>query len=193
MTWPWTNLTKELQKRLEEAKDESKLIPAEDVFEWLRNRPKQNWFVVKWNNFRYGVNLKVWQVYHWFKPHHKTIRNSIPKHWVDLDEVIRQVNFAAVVEFYEQEYQGYVKDDMFPDRDRQAYEFHIWLKDAYQYITTNRPKLAEAIYDPVCWDCVDIDERSKCYDNMHLKEQELDNLDTKFLKDIVEKRALFWT
>jgi len=193
MIWPWTNVKKELEKRVLEARNSSNLIPAEDVFKYLHNLPKQNFFVRKINNLKYDLNRFAWDLYRFFNPCHKKIRKCIPRTWVDLDEIIRTVNFTALTEFYEDEYDGYVEDKQFPHHNEESLAFDKWIKDAYLYITEERQKLYDKIYEVSCWDIENLDEKSQCYDLMHKRELELESKDTQILKEIVANRLKFWS
>lgn len=193
MMWPWTNLSKELTKRLEESKDESKLIKIEDVFEHLKNLPKPNFFVRHYRNLTYYLNDRSWQIYRWFKPCHSKIRKTIPRGWKDLDYVIREMNFAALVEFYENEYDGCMEDPQFPFLNEENKKFDTWINAAYLYITEQREEMELEIQSISCWDLESVDSKSECYDKLLEMETNLNKADTKILIEIIENRFKMWS
>lgn len=192
MQWPWSNPYKELAERLKESEEDLKLIPMEDVFNYLKNMPKPNFFVRQYRNLTYFLNNKVWVIYRWFKPCHPKIRKAIPRGWADLDYVIREMNFAALVEFYEEEYEGYEEDPTFLSINEENKKFDEWIHSAYSHITKHRKEMEKEIENISCWDTEDLDEKSKCYEDLLEKETILDKADTKVLVEIIQNRFKMW-
>ena len=92
MTWPWTNMQKELQKRLKELDNPETLktcMPVEDVFAMIKNRPPLKWYQKLWNKIHFTTYDSVWYVYRLFKPCHQKIRNTIP-HLKPMADISRQ-------------------------------------------------------------------------------------------------------
>jgi hypothetical protein len=71
-------------------------------------------------------------------PENTEIRNAIPKKWVDISELIVQVNFAMIKSFYEKEYLNGHVDWNFNQEHK---SFADWLEKVYHYITVEKPKL----------------------------------------------------
>jgi hypothetical protein len=185
--WPWQSPTKEIKKRLEEVeKDDfaSITISSEDFFESLRNRPKPK-FYVRWyyraSSYLYDLS---WTVYRWFKPCNKSIRDSIPRQWIDLCDLIRIVNFKIVVSFYEEEYK-----DAYVEFDR---EFVVWLEYAYFYIKKERQTFLDAI-DIIHEKNYDLPYKDRSYKDILEMEDKITSLDDNVLNGVIKYRAHFWT
>lgn len=195
MTWPWTNTQKELQKRLKELENPDTLkscLPVEDVFAMIRNRPPLKWHQKLWNKIHFTTYDSVWYVYRLFKPCHQKVRNTIPRQWSDLVELIRDVNFAFIVEFYEDEYRKESFAD--PDND-EAQKVAEFLETSYKYIKEERELLQNKIsleLDLV-WRVDNKEQRSKTYADIFVLEKELESRDTEVLVKLMQYRAWMWS
>jgi hypothetical protein len=138
LTWPWTNLKKELDKRVKEVESEEvKLYTFEEVRESiLKYKP------TKWESFWYGIKFRLhelcWAVYRLFKPCHSRIRKVIPKQWCDLTELTLLVNFEIIKSFVEEEM--HIIDW---DHSKEAKEAREWLLSSYKYITKERKEFQD--------------------------------------------------
>lgn len=83
------------------------------------------------------------------RPSHQKLRKSIPRNWVDTVNLIVNVNFAMIKEFYEDEYLlGFVD---WKGTGKNHENFEKWLKKTYKYITEERALLnnkLELAYPP---------------------------------------------
>ena len=159
-----------------------------------------------------------WQMYYYdyvkpiFCPKNKNIRKAVPRKWADITSLIVDVNFAMIKQFYEDEYLlGIVDWEGSSERHK---KFEQWLKEAYAYVAHKRPSLEAEMnnsYPPSKpfnqWFEEKIDENGKKiyemkddgipyevkYKEVIRLEKEIDELDTKFLKEMVEYRHYFWT
>lgn len=183
--WPWQSLQKELEKRFNESKDmKVETFSAESFFDELRNRPKPPFYVRWYNNIRWSLNDFSWDVYRFFKPCNKRLRKVIPKRWMDLDQIIRIVNFEIFLQFYEEEYK-----DAQMEFDT---EFVLWLEDGYRYLTIGRNGIQSKIEDE--FDRLrDLPYAQQKYDLIWELEREMDEKDTVILIGIIKYRGHFWT
>jgi hypothetical protein len=145
-------------------------------------------------------------------PQHKKVRAAVPRTWADITSMIVDVNFAMIKEFYEDEYlQGTVDWENSSEGHK---KFEQWLKEAYAYAAHKRPSL-EAERDnsyPPSRPFDDLfeektDEKGRRmyqmkddgvpyevkYKDVIRLEKEIEETDTKFLKEMIEYRDYFWT
>ena len=195
MTWPWTNINKELEKRIKELDNPEtlkKCIPAEDVFAMIRNRPPLKWYEKLWNKIHFTTYDTVWYVYRLFKPCHKKIRKAVPRQWSDLVELTREVNFAIIVEFYEDEF----SEESFQSPDNEeTLKVAEFLKTSYKYIKEDRALLQNKIDIELdqAWRNNESEQRSKIYHDTFILEQELETRDTEVLVNLMRFRAWLWS
>jgi len=139
-TYPWTSknkLAQELTEALKEVKDPSKctqIIDIDDWFDQIRNR-RIPWYEKIWYSLERNFYEASWNIYNWFNPCHKPVRNAIPKRWCDAPELVLLVNFAIIKEFVEEEMDSVVWDD---ETRPEPFAAGIWLKSSYEYITKER-------------------------------------------------------
>lgn len=190
MMWPWTtkkDITNLLKKRQKEIEDNpSDLIPFTNVNELLKNRSQYKPSLL--TRLKWDLHEISWKVYRYFIPAHKQIRNSIPRPWTDIAELIHIVNFEFVKSFYENE-----KDSTdWIATGEPAADFIKWLERAYNYITTERPKILEEISQSY-----PSFEATGSYEEKYGPLIKLENLlnerDTEVLIEIVKRRAFFWS
>jgi len=142
----------------------------------------------------------------WFNPRHTKLRKSIPNQWSDSSELVREVNFAIITEFYEDEYtNGFVNWES----DDTHKEFAKWLESAYDYIKNGRPKMEETLYasypkhDKKLKDCKDFNEYfnrdgdipyEEKYEDVIYWENLIETRDNKILVELVSKyKGFMWT
>ena len=147
-----------------------------------------------------------------FRPQHSRIRKSIPRQWRDIESLIYSVNFEMIKSFYEEEFLADIIDWDYDDIHR---DFASWLKQAYQYITVERPDLEkqqDGAYPPLKdWDeMFETIETKNCgtrllqlvdddipyetkYKEVNRLEQLIADKDTEVLTEMIKRRAFFWT
>lgn len=130
-TWPWTNLRKELEKR-SDTQEHVSFASVDEMMEHIKSI-KTPWYESIYNNIMWTLNDWVWYLYRQIRPCHAAVRDAIPKSWVDDVELIRDVNFAIIKEFYEKESNTV---DWTAHEEHQA--FYAWLQASYEYITSGR-------------------------------------------------------
>lgn len=157
-----------------------------------------------------------------FSPKHKTVRKAVARGYSDLVQVIVDVNFAIIKEFYEEEYLNGIVDWQATETDK---EFAKWLENSYLYITEGKNKLETQLaaaypetppFDEMWKEIEDVDSLDKqCLDkdSMELKsceeiygkpfeevyadvnilEKLIEDTDTKILTEMIRYRGFFWT
>lgn len=146
-----------------------------------------------------------------FQPCHKEIRKSIPREWRDISDVMVIMNFEAIKSFYREEYLADIVDWQATESTN---KFSLWLTDAYQYITLERPQLLKDL-EHAYPDCGTLDtlfvptinedglrlftmqEDPVPYEIKYKEVTRLQALiekkDTDILLEFVRSRDLFWT
>lgn len=187
LTWPWTNIYKELAKRLEESKDPSKLLTWEQVKEDLKIPRKVSMFT----KLKFKLYDLTWYLYRLYKPCHTNIRNSIPRKWVDLDEVLRTVNFEIIKSYYVNEHntEGFGHTEL-------GREFNVWIESAYKYITVERQAMEEDMFSetfkPAQLELFS-DASKEYYEHMTRVENQIDDKDTEVLLNLIKFRKFLWS
>lgn len=146
-----------------------------------------------------------------FFPKHKKVRAAVPRTWADITSMIVDVNFAMIKEFYEDEYLDGMVDWQGSSEGHKKFE--EWLKEAYAYAAYKRPSL-EAERDnsyppsrPFDEMFQPIEENGKKlyqmkddgvpyevkYKDVIRLDKEIEENDTKFLKEMIDYREYFWT
>lgn len=115
-----------------------------------------------------------------WRPQHSRIRKAVPKHWVDLDHVLQEVNFEIIKSFYEDEYKAGIVD--WEGTGGEALKFTKWLEEAYMYVTSYRKVLEKQI-----------DNAYPNYREVEKLEKEMEDKDTKVLIELVKWRRHLWT
>jgi hypothetical protein len=113
-------------------------------------------------------------------PKHSRIRKAVPRHWMDLDHVLQEVNFEIIKSFYEDEYLAGIVD--WEGTGGDSLEFVKWLEDAYIYVKSYRAVLEKQI-----------DNAYPNYKKVDKLEQEMEKRDTKVLTELVKWRRHMWT
>ena len=144
-----------------------------------------------------------------FKPQNSKIRNSIPKTWCDISELIVRVNFQFIKSFYEDEYTNGTID--WSHTEAHA-NFAKWLENSYKYITEERVKLEkekddaypEIDFDKLFTKSTDNQGRSVFsllsdvpyevkYAEVIRLEKLIEEKDTQVLNNLINFREHFWT
>ena len=124
--------------------------------------------------------------FYWMKvktiwaPKHSRIRKVIPRHWNDLDGVLQNVNFEIIKSFYEEEYVEGPVD--WEGSGKEAGKFAKWLEASYKYVDQDRPALEKQI-----------ENAYPNYRKVEKLEQEMEDMDTKILTELVKYRKHLWT
>ena len=128
-----------------------------------------------------------------YKPQHSRIRNSVPKHWIDLDGVLITVNFEIIKSFYEDEYKDGVVDW---NSDAKHKKFAKWLEQAYKYVAVDRAILENKIENAYP-DLSKVKSGKKTYKELYGKvgelEKEMFDKDTKVIYELLKNREFLWT
>jgi hypothetical protein len=149
-----------------------------------------------------------------FLPQNNRLRKAIPRVWADTTHLLVHINFEMIKIFYEEEYLSGLIDWESDDNHK---EFSQWLEEAYRYITVVRPQLeinlADAYptvgsldewfkkFEPVTRDgkkfYVYKNEDDTPYEIKYAEVIKLEKLiednDTKFITEAIQKRSFFWT
>jgi hypothetical protein len=150
---------------------------------------KPSWqFRVRWF-IQYEIIRRIpYQIrdFYWMKvktiwaPKHSRIRKAVPRHWMDLDHVLQEVNFEIIKSFYEDEYKAGIVD--WEGTGGDSLKFTKWLEEAYIYITSYRKVLEKQI-----------DNAYPNYKKVEKLEKEMEDKDTKILTELVKWRRHMWT
>lgn len=170
----------------------------EDIWYKISESKAGRWFY--WN----VEDKYLYKIRKFFNPCHKLVRNSIPRTWSDLTELIVDINFAIIRDFFENEYNQNTVD--WVGSSKEHAEFEQWLRAAYYYITVERPQLEKELSDS--FEKVDVNlPLDKWVENMNNDkrtyeekygetdriEAEIDKRDTQVIVQMVTYRAFFWT
>jgi hypothetical protein len=141
---------------------------------------------------KYVIREKYYKLKSFFIPQHKKIRAAIPRTWTDLVDTIREVNFAMVVEFYEDEYLDGYTDWSATEEHK---EFERWLIMAYDYIKIKRPAIEKEYWNsfPDLSNGAEGKSYKELYGETNRLEKEVTDKDTELLVQIVSRRGMFWT
>lgn len=191
--------------------------PLDYKFTW---RTKFNlWWYTKKKSITYLIPYQIrdgwYKIKCFFKPHGKKYRAAIPNTWTDVSMLIKDVNFAFVKGFYEDEYLKGIVDWNSDEYNR---KFAKWLESAYKYITIDRPALQkqmDAAYPETNFNdmfdepktdehgrvtrtmksCKELYGKSyeEIYSEVNRLEALIDKKDTKILTEIIKYRQYFWT
>jgi hypothetical protein len=144
-------------------------------------------------------------------PCHSRIRKAVPRGWMDITNLILDVNFEMLKSFYEEEYKANTTD--WKGSSEQHAAFEQWLIKAYRYVTVERPILNQRLdnsyppskpfdemFEPVVRDgkkfytLVDdgIPYEVKYKDVIHF-EKVIFEKDTEVLTGMITNREYFWT
>lgn len=138
------------------------------------------------------IRVFKYKVKFFIKPMVPRMRNAWKRHeYMDICDGIIKINFALIQDFwYEEVKQGYIDWGSSVIHE----EFYIWLENAINYIEIEREnllkKLDEAEHNAFI-------SKEKQYELRYGEVTEISKLieekDTKLLKEMIEKREMFWT
>lgn len=144
---------------------------------------------------RYLRNVYYYKVRPIFYDMNKRVRKQIPRTFAETDNMFRNVSFALIIDFYENQFiEGQVDWTYTKEHENAA----NWLKLAYKYITEHRPLLNDLNEEFL--DSYDFDdllayneENRKVNQMMHELEELIDALDSTILHGLVTYRFYLWT
>jgi hypothetical protein len=173
-------------KRSETETTDYKFNSVEELMDHIKSK-KYPWYESLYNNIKWTLSDWWWSVYRCIRPCHAPVRAAIPRGYIDGVELIRDVNFAIIKEFYEE-------DTSHVDWSAHAehQEFYNWLQKSYEYITCDRlikdQELAQA------WE--HIDHSKPCtskYARIEAIEGQIEQQDDKILQEMMKYRKYFWS
>ena len=136
----------------------------------------ENMLPYRWSEF-YFKNIKPV-----FFPNNRIILDTIPKQPANISDLIVDVNFAMIKQFYEKDY---LLGLVYWEATKDLEQFEQWLKEAYVYICYKRPSLkAELKYGVSLQEALD---NSCC-----TTEEEITKNDTKILVQMMKYKNYFW-
>jgi hypothetical protein len=190
LTWPWTNLKKELNQRVKEAESgEAKFYSFEEVKESIFNYKPTKWERF-WSSLKYELHDLSWKAYRFFKPCHSRIRNVIPRQWCDLTELTLMINFEIIKSFVEDEMD--VIDWEYCEDSRAA---AAWLKSSYKYITEERKELQDNL--EIAYSRVDYTDKDLTYQDKYKEviqiEEKINDTDKDIIIGLANHRAWLWS
>ena len=189
MMWPWTNQQKELEKRLNEAKEGPfiEIKNVDDFFDQIKNKKYTFWEDL-WLTIKFKSNDFFWYVYRLFNPCHKRIRRVIPRRWCDLTELTLLLNFEIIKSYVEEEMDSVVWDQ---GEHKLAGD---WLRSTYEYITIGRPALQNQFDEAIK---IASKERSlpyaERYGETNRIEALIDEKDRETLEGLAKYRQYLWS
>jgi hypothetical protein len=165
-----------------------------------------------WDLFPYSWRMTYYEkIKPIFKPQNQRIRKAIPRTWVDVTELVVDVNFEFIKAFYEDEYKADIVDWEATEHHK---EFAEWLEKAYEYVTKIKPQLEIDLQNAYpSHDGFDdmfelkTDENGKRlfqfkddgvpyevkYKEVNRIEEEIRSRDTEVLTELIKRREYFWT
>jgi hypothetical protein len=165
-----------------------------------------------WDLFPYSWRMTYYEkIRPIFRPQNQRIRKAIPRTWVDVTELIVDVNFEFIKAFYEDEYKTDIVDWEATEHHK---EFAEWLEKAYEYVTKIKPQLEIDLQNayPPFKPIEEMFERIPQEDGttrMYMKddgipyevkykevnriEEEIKTRDTEVLTELIKRRDYFWT
>ncbi len=190
LSWPWTNIKKELDKRIKEVESgEVKMYTFEEVKESILNRKPTKWEAF-WFNIKFELHELTWKVYRLFKPCHSRIRNVIPRQWCDLTELTLIINFEIIKSFVEDE-----MDIIDWDHSEETRAAADWLRSSYKYITEERKELQDDL--EIAYSRVDYADKNLPYQDKYKEviriEEKINDTDRDIIIGLANHRAWLWS
>lgn len=179
------------------------LIQYQDLqkSKWDKFALKYYWSIHRW--FRDKI---YYSIYYLFRPQHSELRKVIPRSYQELDYLMVEFNFALVKSLVEKQYDGieslYSNYLAVPqvggEFDKELVDrwnnFRQQLFNCYKYITIQRVRLQKELEDSHKFDLPATPEVwEKFFTDSTRIEQEIENLDNKWLVWIVNNKNYFWT
>lgn len=143
----------------------------------------------------FKLKCKISRGYDWLRyainPRQKWLTKQIPNSWCDKVTLIRDLNFAMVVHFIDEE-KCFEYTDYEGSSEAHA-KFAAELKECYNYIKIVRPTLQVAHDNSYPTDETHTGDYHKDYAEVNRLEKEIEDQDTKWLTWIVTNRGFLWT
>jgi hypothetical protein len=178
--------------------------PHDDTVGWTaweketkKNHPVQyffreevtTFFRIKWMRFQtFKYKIKCF-----FFPKHQELRKAIPRTWVDIANLVVDLNFAMILSFKKEADESWVDWDATPEQRK----FKNWLDSSAHWITVGKPNCesqANALYPP--HPLTDL-QKGKSYEELYGELNKMEKLisetDTNILKQMIEYRDYMWT
>lgn len=145
------------------------------------------------------IKYTLSQVYYYhiqpiFKDSNKRVRKAIPRIYIETDELIIEVSFAIIKEFYEKQYLNSDIDWTCPNSTLETAE---WLELSYDYITNRRDAFIQ--YIDSLWEAMHFipdrennDAFAAAYDRLEKLEALLNKADTLVLEGLIKYRGELW-
>lgn len=190
LTWPWTDIKKELNKRMKEVESkDAKFYTFEEVRESIFKYKPTRWEKF-WNTLKFDLHDLTWKVYRCFRPCHSRIRDVIPKRWTDLTELTLIVNFEIIKSFVEDEMR--VIDWEHSEETRAA---AAWLMSSYKYITEERKELQDNL--EIAYSRIDYSVKELTYEEKYKEviqiEEKINDTDKEIIIGLANHRAWLWS
>lgn len=184
--WPWTNIKKELMKQSEVQTTGKSFTSVEELMDHIKSI-KHPWYESAYNTIKWTLNEWTWAVYRYFRPCHAPVRAAVPRRYMDATELIRNVNFAIIKEFYEEE-TSHV--DWSAHAEHQ--EFFTWLQKSYEYVTCERLIKDQQLKQ--AWEHVDNSKPGLSkYAHVEAIEGQIEQQDDEILQQMMRYRKYFWS
>lgn len=148
----------------------------------------EDWLVDRFHDSKRGLRAI-------FRPRYTRVRKLIPRTYADVTHLIREVNFAFLLEFKEEADKSYVNWNATPEHK----EFKQWLDTACVWIAEGQVNLKnkiEEIYDQVSLiseGSTYTDKVTPLYDEISRIEKLMEDTDTNILHKLIEYRSYMWT
>lgn len=166
--------------------------------------PIQGWFrewFLSWDNPLYAFVRRIqmrlndikYAIKNTFDPGGKRYRKVWPRHkWMDIVEVLRESNFALILDFWYDEVQA---NTVNWEVDDQRIEFYNWLSKSVFWIEKARKQAEENYYSELS---IASDKRGDLsYEERYGKTNELEKFiqdtDNRILTELMQYREYFWT
>jgi len=147
------------------------------------------YFSIMWRRIKdFKYNIKCF-----FFPKHQEIRKAIPRTWMDLCDLVVDLNFAMILSFKKEADESFVNWDGTP----QHREFKNWLDSAAHWIKEGRPN-CEA-QRAACHPTYPLPPEMKdftyeqLYGNINQIEKLISETDSNILKQMIDYREYMWT
>jgi hypothetical protein len=150
-------------------------------------------YFIRWHGFR--LRCKLNRFYDWFRetinPRQKWLTKQVPKSWCDKSHLIKDINFACIVDFIEGEKALNVVN--WEASSDQADKFSKELVQCYNWIKQERPALEKQRDNSYPDEETTTGDFFTDYTELNRLEALLDAGDTKWLVWIVTNRDFLWT
>jgi hypothetical protein len=144
---------------------------------------------------RYFVKHKFsdlkWKIENFLYPPHPILRKSIPKEWVDLVDLIIDINFAIILQF---------QDEIENSSCAMDLEFAEWIGKSVEYIKIERPKKFKEIEEIMegydvgnCFANISSTHNKTIYNKTEEIKKEIEQKDSEIIKQMIDYRGYFWT